>query len=145
TIRCPLSKFLHLSFISNNFSPNPFDLVHCDIWGPYHQPSHDGNRFFLTIDDDCTRFTWRLWSDNAKELLTEFHSPKEPCISIDVTFYEDQFPFHSISVDTQPDPFQSLVLPILAKDIIPNNPTPTNTSPKRDLYTVRQTRGDFRK
>ena len=36
----------------------PFDLIHCDIWGPYHIPSYSGYQYFLTLVDDCTRFTW---------------------------------------------------------------------------------------
>lgn len=56
---CPLSKFKRLPFVShNNFSANAFDLIHCDIWGPFHVPTHDGKKYFLTIVDDATRFTW---------------------------------------------------------------------------------------
>ena len=38
--------------------PLPFDLIHCDIRGPYKLPSHFEHRCFLTLIDDCTRFTW---------------------------------------------------------------------------------------
>lgn len=56
---CPLAKQKRLSFTSNNHtSPNPFDLVHCDTWGPYHVPIHSGYRYLLTLVDDCTGFTW---------------------------------------------------------------------------------------
>ena len=56
---CPLAKQHRLSFSSNNhMSKSPFDLVHCDIWGPYHVTSISGYRYFLTLVDDCTRFTW---------------------------------------------------------------------------------------
>lgn len=34
-----------------------FDLLHCDIWGPYHIPSHSGHKYFFTLVDDCSRFT----------------------------------------------------------------------------------------
>ena len=37
---------------------SPFDIVHCDIWGPYHVVSYTGHNYFLTLVDDCTRFTW---------------------------------------------------------------------------------------
>lgn len=54
---CPLSKFRCLPFVfHNNFSKEPFDLVHCDIWGPFSHPTHDGESYFLTIVDDWTRF-----------------------------------------------------------------------------------------
>ncbi|WJZ87684.1 hypothetical protein VitviT2T_007049 [Vitis vinifera] len=36
----------------------PFDLVHCDIWGPYSVSSHARHRYFPTLVDDCSRFTW---------------------------------------------------------------------------------------
>ncbi|KAL5543790.1 hypothetical protein UlMin_007574 [Ulmus minor] len=55
----PLAKQRRLPFESNNhLSKFPFDLVHCDIWGPYQTISYTGHHFFLTLVDDCTRFTW---------------------------------------------------------------------------------------
>ena len=54
----PLAKQRQLSFAShNNIPSSPFDLIHCDIWGP-HLPDYSGHRYFLTLVDDCTRFTW---------------------------------------------------------------------------------------
>lgn len=56
---CPLAKQKRLSFVANNrLSPHPFDLIHCDVWGPLHEVSYSGHRYFLTLVDDCTRFTW---------------------------------------------------------------------------------------
>lgn len=56
---CPLAKQRKLPFISHNhLSLSPFDLIHCDIWGPYHVDAYTGHRFFLTMVDDCIRFTW---------------------------------------------------------------------------------------
>ena len=56
---CPLAKQRRLPFVSHNrlFS-SAFELIHCDIWGPYHELSHSSHCYFLTIVDDCTRFTW---------------------------------------------------------------------------------------
>ena len=56
---CPLAKHkrLHFPFL-NHISEFPFDIVHCDIWGPYSVPTVDGHKYFLTIVDDCTRSTW---------------------------------------------------------------------------------------
>ena len=98
---CPLAKQRILSFTSNNHvAHSPFDLVHCDIWGPYHVVSYTGHNYFLTLVDDCTRFTWvyllkqksdaavviprfynmvakEFRADNAKELaFTEFFHEK---------------------------------------------------------------------
>lgn len=56
---CPLAKQRRLPFVShNNVSCAPFDLIHCDIWGPFNQVTHMGHQFFVTLVDDCTRFTW---------------------------------------------------------------------------------------
>ncbi|KAL1191225.1 Retrovirus-related Pol polyprotein from transposon RE2 [Cardamine amara subsp. amara] len=35
-----------------------FELVHCDIWGPYRTTSTNGSRYFLTIVDDFSRSLW---------------------------------------------------------------------------------------
>jgi len=37
---------------------NIFDLIHCDLWGPYKTPSCCGASYFLTIVDDCSRAVW---------------------------------------------------------------------------------------
>lgn len=37
---------------------NPFDLIHCDVWGLFSQSTYDGKVYFLTIVDDNSRFTW---------------------------------------------------------------------------------------
>ena len=56
---CPLAKHKRLHFpFHNHVSDFSFDLVHCDIWGPYIVPTVDGHKYFLTIVDDCTRSTW---------------------------------------------------------------------------------------
>ena len=56
---CPLAKQHRLPFVSaNKFSESTFDLIHCDIWGPYKTPSYQGHRFFLTLVDDKSRFCW---------------------------------------------------------------------------------------
>ena len=56
---CPLAKQTRLPFaLSNKNSLEPFDLIHCDIWGKYHVASLSGAHYFLTIVDDHTRCTW---------------------------------------------------------------------------------------
>lgn len=35
-----------------------FQLLHIDVWGPLNTRTYDGNRFFVTIVDDCTRLLW---------------------------------------------------------------------------------------
>jgi len=36
----------------------PLQLVHTDIWGPAHNPSLGGKRYFLLFVDDYTRMMW---------------------------------------------------------------------------------------
>lgn len=56
---CPLAKQRRLPFHSQNkMSENCFDLIHIDIWGPFHIQTHEGFRYFVTIVDDCSRVTW---------------------------------------------------------------------------------------
>jgi len=54
-----MAKQRHLPFpVSTNASQCPFDLVHVDIWGPFSVQSINGSRFFFTIVDDFSRYTW---------------------------------------------------------------------------------------
>ena len=56
---CHLAKQKCLPFPnSNSVSISAFELLHLDIWGAFHLPTHDGFRYFFTIVDDFTRFTW---------------------------------------------------------------------------------------
>lgn len=43
---CPLVKQRKLHFVShNNMASSPFDLIHCDIWGPFDVIAHAGHQF----------------------------------------------------------------------------------------------------
>ncbi|XP_022866776.1 uncharacterized protein LOC111386548 [Olea europaea var. sylvestris] len=65
---CPLAKQEKLPFpISNLVSNKIFDLVHCDIWGPFHVPSFNGYRFSPTIVDDYSRCTWVFMMQSKSE------------------------------------------------------------------------------
>lgn len=56
---CPLAKHTRLPFpLSTTKTTTTFHLLHLDIWGPYHTPTFDGNKFFLTVVDDYSRVTW---------------------------------------------------------------------------------------
>jgi hypothetical protein len=73
---CPLAKQKRLPFpTAGHKSIHNFDLIHCDIWGPYFLSTHDGFKYFLTIVDDCSRSTWiYLMSSKAdtRPLLLSF-------------------------------------------------------------------------
>ncbi|CAM8883274.1 unnamed protein product [Rhodiola kirilowii] len=52
-----------------------FDLLHCDVWGPHHEPTYSGARYFLTIVDDFSRAVWTFLMVHKSEstsLLIDF-------------------------------------------------------------------------
>ena len=56
---CHFSKQKRLPFpISTHISSAPFDLIHCDLWGPFATCTIEGYKYFLTIVDDFSRCTW---------------------------------------------------------------------------------------
>ena len=73
---CPLAKQKRLPFPNNNhLSLKSFDLLHIDIWGPYHVTTVEGYRYFLTLVDDCTQTTWIYLMKSkfdTRPLLTSF-------------------------------------------------------------------------
>lgn len=72
----PLVKQTHLSFpFSSIKKVVPFDLIHCNIWGPDKTHTHSGARYFLTIVNDFTRYTWvhlMSFKSNTQSLLKSF-------------------------------------------------------------------------
>lgn len=45
---CPLSKLHRLPFTShNNHASQPFNLIYCDVWGPFQMPTYGENSTFL--------------------------------------------------------------------------------------------------
>ena len=73
---CPIAKQKKIPFPSfNHLSKNAFDLIHCDVWGPFSHSTHNGFRYFLTIVDDATRSTWvylMKTKSDTKPLLISF-------------------------------------------------------------------------
>lgn len=56
---CPQAKQTRESFPnSNSKASRIFELIHCDLWGPYKTPSSGGARYFLTLVDDFSRAVW---------------------------------------------------------------------------------------
>ncbi|CAN1758881.1 Retrovirus-related Pol polyprotein from transposon RE1 [Linum perenne] len=56
---CPSAKQTRIQFPNSSSHANQcFDLVHMDIWGSYSVASVGGHRYFLTIVDDHSRYTW---------------------------------------------------------------------------------------
>ncbi|XP_072074363.1 uncharacterized protein [Arachis hypogaea] len=75
---CPLSKQKRLPFVSNNNQESEcFSLIHNDTWGPYHVATHLGERYFLTLVDDHSRYTWIYLlkaKSNVATIIKEFFS-----------------------------------------------------------------------
>lgn len=66
-------KLSHFSSVTN--SSHIFEILHADIWGPYAHTSVLGPRYFLTLIDDFSRFTWVILMKSKKETrnhLTRF-------------------------------------------------------------------------
>ena len=81
---CPMAKQTRLPFPSSSKSTHvPFELIHCDIWGPHKVPTHLGARFFLTIVDDFTRCTWVF--------LMQHKSETQNLLKYFITFARTQF------------------------------------------------------
>ncbi|KAK2988104.1 hypothetical protein RJ640_023853 [Escallonia rubra] len=56
---CELAKSHRVSFpLALNKSPDPFMIIHSDVWGPSKVNSLGGSRRFVTFIDDCTRMIW---------------------------------------------------------------------------------------
>lgn len=55
----PLAKQVKLPFpISTTSSQSIFERLHSDVWGSNKVPTYDDKRYFVTIVDDYSRFTW---------------------------------------------------------------------------------------
>ena len=81
---CPMAKQTRVPFSNSSISTHfPFDLIHCDIWGPHKTPTHSGDRFFLTIVDDFTRCTWVF--------LMKFKSETSSILEKFINFVNTQF------------------------------------------------------
>ncbi|XP_075076494.1 uncharacterized protein LOC142163140 [Nicotiana tabacum] len=102
-----VSHQTRLAFPLSNISTSaPFDLLHCDVWGPHKVPTHSGARYFLTIVDDFT--------------------------SRDVKFSETIFPFSSVTpTPTLESPQSSIGIidnwpspPSFIKNILSSEPQP---------------------
>lgn len=74
-ISCYAKQTRNQILFSKNNAKNFFDLIHCDIWGPYGTPSSCGAHYFLSIVDDASQATGvYLMKDRTKmgKLLKEF-------------------------------------------------------------------------
>ena len=82
---CHLSKQVRLPFPPRESKSTAlFEVIHCDVWGPYKFPTHGNCTKFLTIVDDYSKCTWiflcssksqipQLIIDFVKYAFTQFH------------------------------------------------------------------------
>jgi len=65
---CLRAKQTRNSFsTSKSNTKDVFDLIHCDIWGPYCFPSLCGARYFFSIVDDDSKATWVYLMEDRTE------------------------------------------------------------------------------
>jgi transposase InsO family protein len=100
--------------VSTSSSNKIFDLIHCDIWSPFSINSLNGVKYFLTIVDDFSRFTWihlMVTKSETWNLLIAFiqlietqFSSKVKCLHIDneiefhmPAFYQSKGIIHQLS------------------------------------------------
>lgn len=56
---CPQATQTRVSFPASHTVVNEvFDFVHMDVWGPYKLSTYNGMKYFLTLVDDKSRWTW---------------------------------------------------------------------------------------
>ena len=69
---CQLGKHHRSSYSSRDGIPSsaPFDLLHCDVWGPFRTPSISGHRYYIVFVDDYTRVSWVYLLCNRSEVVT---------------------------------------------------------------------------
>jgi hypothetical protein len=81
---CHFAKQRKLPFPHSMSKSNaPFDILHADLWGPYSTISLQGHKYFLTLVDDYSRFTWVIFlksKDETRKSLIHF-----------VAYIENQF------------------------------------------------------
>jgi transposase InsO family protein len=54
----------------------PLELWHGDLYGPITPATHGGNRYFLLLVDDCTRFMWLVLIRSKDETFEAFKKVK---------------------------------------------------------------------
>ena len=80
-----LQKQTQSSFhLSTRKANDLFDLIHCDLWGPYSVSSMSGAHYFLTIMDDHSRAVYLI---NDKSSVPR--CMKNFCATVHTQFHKD--------------------------------------------------------
>ncbi|KAL2901568.1 Retrovirus-related Pol polyprotein from transposon RE1 [Bienertia sinuspersici] len=73
-IVCPMAKQSRDIFpTSDNKASRCFELIHCDLWGPYRTPASCGAIYFLTLVDDYSRAVWVYLLNTKTEVFGAFN------------------------------------------------------------------------
>ncbi|GAA0170061.1 hypothetical protein LIER_24407 [Lithospermum erythrorhizon] len=67
---CPIAKQCRLPFPSS--ASVSAEVFHLDLWGPYKTKTMSGPVYFLTIVDDCSRYTWTYLLSTKSQVFTIF-------------------------------------------------------------------------
>ena len=72
---CEMGKHHRATFprIESIPSSKPFDLVHCDIWGPSRLPSLLGFCHYMVLIDDYSHVSWVYLLKDRTEVLSMIH------------------------------------------------------------------------
>jgi histone deacetylase 1/2 len=63
--------------LSNTVYSAPFEVVHCDLWGPAPFLSYYGYSYYITFVDTYTKYTWIYFlkaKSNALQAFTQFRA-----------------------------------------------------------------------
>lgn len=70
---CLQGKGHHLRFAKKkNIKTRPGELIHLDIWGPCSIQSLGGQRFYVCLTDDASRFSWVFLLKDKSEILAKY-------------------------------------------------------------------------
>ena len=69
---CQLGKHHRSSYSSRDgiLSSAPFDILHCDVWGPSCTPSISSHRYYIVFVDDYTHVSWVYLLCDRYEVVT---------------------------------------------------------------------------
>lgn len=74
-IVCPLAKQSRLPFpLSTIVSGSCFYIIHGEVWGPYRVPTYDGKRYFPTLVNDHSWYTWVFLLPTKAEVIVSLKS-----------------------------------------------------------------------
>ncbi|XP_074318261.1 uncharacterized protein LOC141655061 [Silene latifolia] len=117
---CHFAKQHRNSFTLNDKHASAmFELIHCDLLGPYRIVSSCGAKYFRTIVDDFSRATWNTRGDKFEKrgrkciFVGYPHNKKgwklydvetgSYFVSRDVVFHEDVFPYTALTASSRDD------------------------------------------